>query len=131
MSGATRAAPLALALVCGVVAIASAQARPAVTKCPPVKAGGQTYSVSTTKVTCSLADTWVTRLAGKRIAPHSSQVKLVGGPRGFRCVGGTKSAGADMPGIAANVDIAGNCAKGLGVLGGGPYFNWVVRRNPG
>jgi hypothetical protein len=34
-----------------------------------------------------------------------------------------------MPDVNANVQIAGNCAKGpagLGGFGGGPYFNWVI-----
>ena len=86
---------------------------------------------SATKVTCAFADKWVAKLAGKRLALHSAQVKLAGGPKGFRCVGGTKPAGVDMPGIAGNVDVAGNCAKGLGVFGGSPYFNWVVKRKSG
>ena len=115
-------------LTAALVLSAGASAAPAATKCTAVKAGGHTYNVSAIKVACSFADTWVGKLAGKPLAPNSRNVPIAGGPKGFTCQGGTKGKEV-MPGVAANVQIAGNCAKGpggLGGFGGGPYFNWVV-----
>jgi hypothetical protein len=101
-------------------------AKPAVKKCAPVATGGHVYYVSTTHSTCTLADKSVAALAAKRLAARSSNVPLSNGPKGFVCQAGTKPADADMPDIAANVQVAGNCAKGIG-LGPSPYFNWVVK----
>ena len=128
MRGPARAVWVLLALAGALVAITSAEATPSATKCPIATAGGHHYSVSATKVSCAFADQWVTKLAGRRLAPHAVQFKLSGGPKGFQCVAGTKTAAVAMPEIAGNVQVSGNCAKGLGSFGDSPYFNWVVKR---
>jgi hypothetical protein len=99
------------------------------TKCAAITAGGHRYNVSAIAVKCSFADTWVAVLAKKPLGAHARNVRLFGGPAGYTCQAGTKAAGAAMPDIPATVQIAGNCAKGpggLGGFGGRPYFNWVV-----
>ena len=117
------AAMTAAAALC---APAAFSAKSPVKKCAPVATGGHVYYVSTTHAACTLADKWVGALAAKRLAAHSSNVPLPNGPKGFTCQAGTKPASADMPDIPANVQVSGNCAKGLG-LGPSPYFNWVVK----
>jgi len=104
----------------------SALATPQVKKCAPVSVGGHVYYVSETHTLCSFADKWVAKLAGARLAAHSSNVVLSNGPTGFTCQAGTKGPGVTMRGIPPDVQISGNCAKGLG-LGSAPYFNWVVK----
>jgi len=103
-------------------ALATSQAK----KCAPIPVGGHVYYVSVTHTACSFAEKWVAKLAGGRLAVHSSNVALANGPTGFTCQAGTKGPGVAMPGIPSDVQISGNCAKGLG-LGPAPYFNWVVK----
>jgi hypothetical protein len=98
-------------------------------KCAVAAAGGHAYNVSAISVSCSFADRWVAALAGKRLAANVRNVRISGGPKGFTCEAGTKTPSVAMPDIKPNVQIAGNCAKGpggLGGFGGAPYFNWVV-----
>jgi hypothetical protein len=126
-----RSVALVASAACAVGAIVAVGCQPAaaapsaVRKCSAVKVGGHTYNVSATNVACSFADKWVSVLAGKRLKAHAVQVPLSGGPSGYSCRGGTKPQGVAMPDVAGNVQVSGNCAKGLG-LGSSPYFNWVV-----
>jgi len=113
-------------LVAATVVAPSALAKSPVKKCAPISVGGHVYNVSATHTLCSFAEKWVAKLAGGRLAAHSSNVALSNGPKGFTCQAGTKGAGIAMPGIPSDVQISGNCAKGLG-LGPAPYFNWVVK----
>ena len=119
------AATACLSLAAAVVA-PSALAKSHVKKCAPISVGGHVYYVSETHTLCAFAEKWVAKLAGRRLAAHSSNVALSNGPNGFTCQAGTKGAGVAMPGIPSDVQISGNCAKGLG-LGPAPYFNWVVK----
>ena len=109
-----------------VVVAPSALAKSQGKKCAPIPVGGHVYFVSETHTLCSFAEKWVAKLAGGRLAAHSSNVALSNGPKGFTCQAGTKGSGVAMPGIPSDVQISGNCAKGLG-LGPAPYFNWVVK----
>jgi len=87
----------AASLVAAVMLAPYALAKPLVKKCPPISVGGHVYYVSTTHTVCSFAEKWVAKLAGGRLAAHSSNVALSNGPKGFTCQAGTKGSGADMP----------------------------------
>ena len=98
-------------------------------KCSVAKAGGQSYNVSAIAVSCAFADKWVVALAGKRLQTNGKSVTISGGPAKYICRGGSKGPNDNFPKLKANIQIAGNCAKGaagLGGFGGAPYFNWVV-----
>jgi hypothetical protein len=94
-------------------------------KCSMAKAGGHSYTVSATNVSCTFADKWVSIMAAKRLKLYAIEVPLSGSPAGYSCRGGTKFRGVSMPDVKGNVQVSGNCAKGIG-LGNSPYFNWVV-----
>jgi hypothetical protein len=94
-------------------------------KCATITAGGQSYSVSATHVSCSFADKWATALAGKRLKSNSASAALSKHPPGYQCRAGTKRPDSSVK-VAGNVQIAGNCAKGIG-LGSSPYFNWSIQ----
>ena len=118
-----------LCLVALVVVPTTASAPPASKKCGVATTGGHGYAVSAIAVSCSFADTWVAVLAGKRLRSNVRSAPISGGPTGYDCRAGTKAPNDTMPEVKANVQIAGNCAKGpagLGGFGGAPYFNWVV-----
>src|SRR5437763_17081389 len=61
-------------------------------KCSVAKAGGHNYTVSAIAVSCPLADSWVSKLAGERLKPNSVNIPIAGGPAGFQCRAGTKAA---------------------------------------
>jgi hypothetical protein len=95
--------------------------------CKLVSAGGQTYSVSATNVSCAFARQWVGKLAAKRVSKAHNNT-LSGAPSGYKCLAGSNQGNelAKENHIAANVQQTGNCAKGLG-LGKQPYFNWGIQ----
>jgi hypothetical protein len=103
----------------------AAGAAASVKTCGSVTAGGQQYSVSATNVSCSTAKTWAKVEAAKRVKPHAVNAAISGGPKGFKCRAGAESTGSSAFQLPAGVQVAGNCAKGLG-LGSSPYFNWSV-----
>ena len=92
-------------------------------KCPVVSTGGHKYTVSAISVSCSFADKWAKRLAKKRLKPHSVNVGVSGGPKGYTCRGGTKPRGSALHDVGPKVQVSGNCEKGVF---GFPYFNWAV-----
>jgi hypothetical protein len=120
-------------VVVGDVPGASAATRPSsallLTTCQTVTVGGHTYIVEERSTTCSVADKGVASVAGKRLKAHSLAVPVSGGPSGFSCRAQTKLAGVNIPGIAANVQTSGNCTKGVGGIGFGTYFNWIIKTN--
>ena len=127
--GTTAAAFSLAAAVATIVAFGGGEAFGAGTvakKCNLAKAGGHSYTVSAIAVSCSFADGWVSKLAGEKLKPHSVNIQITPGPAGYQCHAGTKAATDTMPDVQGNVQIAGNCAKGLGGFGNSPYFNWVV-----
>lgn len=96
--------------------------------CANVTAGGHSYSVSATNVSCATARQAAAKLAGKRLKNNATRTTLSGGPSGYQCAAAAKAADGKEQ-VAANVQISGNCARGLGGLGGGssPYFNWSIQ----
>ena len=104
---------------------APASAASKVQSCPAVTAGGQSYSVTVTKVSCTFAKKWVGKLAGKRVESHAVRSTLSGGPSGYTCFGGAAPSGSSVPGVASNVQTNGSCRKGLLATAATPYFNWT------
>jgi hypothetical protein len=99
--------------------------------CGSVKTGKQSYAVRATKISCSFADTWAARLAGKRLANYVASTHLKGGPHGYTCIASTKSRSSPFKKLGASVQTAGSCSKGalgaaLGAFGNTPYFNWTL-----
>ena len=124
-----RIATLLLCLAALAVTPAASSAHAVSKKCSPATAGGHSYNVSAIAVSCSFADKWVAELAGKRLQTNGKSVPISGGPAKYSCRAGSKGPNDNFPKLKANVQIAGNCAKGaagLGGFGGAPYFNWVV-----
>jgi len=123
-----------LVVAAAAIGTASAAAAPAAKQCAPIKAGGETYTVSVISASCSFADKWAAKLAGKRLAAHVASTPLPGGPAGWSCRAGTRARTQPLLAhLPANVQIAGNCGKGnaiLGGLGGSPYFNWSIKTPP-
>ena len=102
-----------------------ASAASKVQSCPAVTAGGQSYSITVTKVSCTFAKKWVGKLAGKRVKSHAVRSTLSGGPSGYTCFGGAAPSGSPVPGVASNVQTNGSCRKGLLATPTTPYFNWT------
>jgi len=129
----TRGIP-AVVVAAAAIGAPSAAAAPAAKQCAPINAGGHAYSVSAISTSCSFADKWAAKLAGKRLGAHVASTPLPGGPAGWSCRAGTKARSEPLLAhLPANVQIAGNCGKGnavLGGLGGSPYFNWSIKIPP-
>jgi hypothetical protein len=119
---------VASAVIAGAMIAAGsvASAGPVGKRCGVVIAGGHKYVVSSSYVSCSFARKWVSALAGKRLRNHAVGTTLTGAPQGYSCRGGTALQGSPA-GVSGNVQVSGNCAKGIG-LGTSPYFNWVIQR---
>jgi hypothetical protein len=122
----TTALVLGIAVLSLVTATAETNAATADKGCGSVKSGKHTYTVRATKTSCSIADTWAARLARKRLPNYTPSGSLQG-PKGYTCVGGTKSHSSPFTSLAPNVQTQGSCSKGIGgAFGNTPYFNWNI-----
>ena len=99
----------------------SASSASASHNCPSLSAGGNSYVVNVTTVSCSFAKKWVPSLAGKRLKANSTATKLSRGPAGYTCRAGTES---QNEGFKADVQVSGVCTKGFGFSV--PSFRWSI-----
>jgi hypothetical protein len=115
----------------GVVPPPTAASAPGI--CPNVRAGGHSYEVSASNLSCSFADRWAYFLAGRRLQVGAQNVAISGGPSGYSC---QTSAWPPLGGISPDVQISGECTEWHKLTGPPsqlgrsmlltPSFQWVV-----